>query len=189
MKKSSIIKITSLFALLFATSAFASEFGEKAANVWIKRNESLIEAGKKVIEYNEQKQKNNSDLGSYLPNVRAACDGLFGEIIANGGTNTPSWAQTAQQKFCGGTRGLESSIVDAGASALLTNRGTANKEYCKDLKGAVSYAKKVKKNEESPELYASAIALAEVAEKLMETDFKVKKWSVLGTSELHLKCK
>jgi hypothetical protein len=189
MKKATKIAIATSLIILITTPTIASEFGEKAATVWVARNSKLISETDKVIAYNEQKQKGNADLGSYLPNVRAACSGLTGELIANGGRNMPVWAQTAQQKFCLGSGRLENSIVDAGASALMTNRGTANKDYCGDLKAAVNYARKAKQSEETPELYNSAMALADAAERLMATDFVVTKWSILGTSNLHLKCK
>lgn len=182
-------------ALGTAASGAALAWGDAAIAAWTARNSALIAAvdqpigagaptdpaGKPML-YSldsggfmykptaEEKAALDAS-GSYVGAIKDACDGLTGELIKNGGKNMPVWAQTAQQKFCSGASATMTAIAE----------DPANKDRCKDLASAISYAGKAKAGEDPPAVVESATALAAAAQKLRDLPiYKTRKGKVLG---------
>ena len=108
--------------------------------------------------------------GGYINRIKAACDGLTGELIKNGGKNMPVWAQTAQQHFCAGVTATNAALEDP-----------ANKDRCRDFASAIKNAGKAKAGEDPQAIVDSAASLAAAAEKLRGlTIYKTRKGKVLG---------
>lgn len=177
---------------LVTGTAFA--WGDAAIAAWTARNAALVEAVNSPIDAGAPADASGKPMlysldsggfmykptaeetaalnasGAYINRIKAACDGLTGELIKNGGKNMPVWAQTAQQKFCSGVTATNAALDDP-----------ANKDRCKDLASAISYAGKAKAGEDPQAIIDSAVALSAAAGKLRSTTiYKTKKGKVLG---------
>ena len=162
---------------LFAGQGMAA-FGEVAAEVWVERTQRIVAAIEQPIPTGADLDESSLNAGRYLSGIQDACAGLTGELIKNGGKNMPVWAQTAQQNLCLGSKQLWSSF----------DAGKKNKEYCRQLAGAASYARKAKAGDDPDSVVAAAAQLAAAAEKLASTKITLVKKSILGDSELSFQC-
>jgi hypothetical protein len=118
--------------------------------------------------------------GAYVTNIEDQCSGLTGELIKNGGRNMPVWAQTAQQKFCAGVKGLGTALVEK----------ASDKTRCKELASAISYAQKAKPGDDPQVIVDSAAALMAAAEKLRSIPIVLtQKGRVLGDGSRTFACK
>ena len=117
--------------------------------------------------------------GAYLVAIRETCSGLTGEHIKNGGRNMPTWAQTAQGRFCGGVKALEGALVDK----------PSDKSRCKELKSAIAYAGKARPGEDPEAVVASAAMLAAAAKTLLEMPVVMtQKGRILGDGVRTFSC-
>lgn len=117
--------------------------------------------------------------GAYLVAIREKCAGLMGEHVKNGGRNMPTWAQTAQGRFCGGVKALEGALVDK----------PSDKSRCKELKSAIDYAGKAKPGEDPEAIVQSAAALAAAAKALLEMPVVMtQKGRILGDGVRSFTC-
>jgi hypothetical protein len=194
----------SAFALGIFASASAFAWGDAAITAWTARNAALVAAVNQPIEagappdaagqpvlYNVDSRgfmyKPNADekaamsaSGKYSEAIEQACSGLTGELIKNGGKNTPVWAQTAQQKFCAGAAALGKAVAE----------DPADKARCKELSSAISYAQKAKPGEDPQAVIDSAATLVAAAEKLRGTPIVMtQKGKVLGDGSRTFTCK
>lgn len=168
------------FGLGCALSAGPSlaAFGEVAAQVWVERTQRIVAAIDQPIAAGADLDESALNAGRYLSSIQDACAGLNGELIKNGGKNMPVWAQTAQQNLCLGSKQLWSAF----------DAGKKNKEYCRQLSGAASYARKAKAGDDPDSVVAAAAQLAAAAEKLAATKITLVKKSIIGDSELSFQC-
>jgi hypothetical protein len=185
-----------LLALALGTLAAGSAYawGDAAIAAWTARNAALVAAVNQPIEAGapadaagkamlysldsggfmykptaEETAAMNAS-GGYVNRIKAACDGLTGELIKNGGKNMPVWAQTAQQQFCVGVTATNAALDDP-----------ASKDRCKALASAISNASKAKPGEDPPAVVDSAASLVAAATKLRDlTIYKTRKGKVLG---------
>lgn len=192
-------------ALVLGTLATSSAFawGDAAISAWTARNAALAAAVDQSIDSaappngtgqpmlytvdsrgmfykpNADEKAASDASGTYVVNIVAQCKGLTGELIKNGGRNMPTWAQTAQQRFCSGAEALENSLVDK----------PADKKRCKDLASAAKYAGEAKAGEDPEAVVQSAALLAAAAEKLRSTPIVMtQKGKVLGDGERVFRC-
>ena len=185
-----------------AATGTAHAWGDAAIAAWTARNAALVEAANQPIADGAPKDAAGRPMllsldaggfmykptaeekaaldaaGSYINGLKAACDGLMGEQIKNGGKNTPLWAHSAQQKFCSGVTATNAALEDP-----------ANKGRCKDLASAISYAGKAKAGEDPQSVVDSAAALSAAAATLRGlTVHKLKKSRVLGDGTRDFTC-
>ncbi len=167
----------SLLCTLFSGAALAA-FGETAAQVWAARSNAIAAAVNKPILPGESQSATEDNALDYIAGIKDSCSGLTGEIIKNGGKNTPVWAQTAQQKFCLGASNLMRAYKD----------GHGNKDYCKDLRSAIGYATKAKRGEDPDIVVDASEALVAAGNRLLSIPIKVTKKSFLGDSQRSFSC-
>jgi len=191
------------FALgtLASTTAFA--WGDDAVSAWTARNATFVAAvnqplgtgappnaaGQPVLytvdsrglfyKPNAEEKAATDASGAYVANIAAQCKGLMSEHIKNGGRNMPTWAQTAQQRFCSGAEALENALVDK----------PSDKKRCKDLESAIKYAQKAKTGEDPEAVLQSVADLVAAAEKLRGLPVVMtQKGKVLGDGERTFIC-
>jgi len=162
---------------LFAAQGLAA-FGDVAAQVWVERTQRIVTAIEQPIAAGADLDESSLNAGRYLKGIQDACAGLTGELIKNGGKNTPVWAQTAQQDLCLGSKQLWSAF----------DAGKKDKEYCRQLRGAANYARKAKAGDDPESVVTAAGQLAAAAEKLAGTKITLVKKSIIGDSELTFQC-
>lgn len=189
-------------AALFS-SASASAWGDKAVAAWTERNAAIVGAvsqtvttqdadGKPAliktdvhkgwikISSGEKDAAEEAVADAYLKGLDDACDGLTGEHIKNGGRNMPTWAQTAQQKFCLGVSDTKSAY----------NKDQASKDRCKSLESAIKYAKKAERGDDPDAVVDSAATLIAAAEQLRSLPIVlIQKGKVLGDGSRTFLCK
>ena len=186
---------------LASMSAFA--WGDDAIGAWTARNAALVAAvnqplgaaaplnaaGQPVLfsvdsrglfyKPNAEEKAANDASGAYVANIAAQCEGLWGEHIKNGGRNMPTWAQTAQQRFCSGAEALEHALVDK----------PSDKKRCKDLASAIEYPQEAKTGEDPEAIVQSAAELVIAAEKLRSLPvLMIQKGKILGDGERTFSC-
>jgi hypothetical protein len=176
--RSALVAATGLALSIFAGQASAA-FGDVAAQVWVERTQRIVAAIDQPIAAGADLSESATNAGRYLSAIQDACAGLQGELIKNGGKNMPVWAQTAQQNLCLGAKQLYSAF----------DAGKKDKNYCRQLDGAASYARKVKPGEDPEAVVAAAAQLAAAAEKLASTRITLVKKSIIGDSEISFPCK
>lgn len=181
-------------------SAQASGWGDTAAQVWVARSEALVaaasqpiyaagspDAGQQVIyvypqsklailgrgEQPAEYKGRTEAAGQYVENLKKACSGLTGEHIKNGGRNMPTWAQTAQQRFCLSIDDLKHASFDE----------PSDKDRCKSTKSAAEYAAKAKRGEDPDAVVEAATRLAAAAEALNALPLVMVKRSLGGAAE------
>jgi hypothetical protein len=188
------------FGCLASSAALA--WSDGAITAWTTRNANLVAAVNAAIDPgappsaagkpqlyrveggfmykpNAEEKAATGASGAYVSNIEAQCSGLTGELIKNGGRNMPVWAQTAQQKFCAGIKGLGNALADK----------ASDKSRCKELGSAISYAKKAKPGEDPPAIIESAAALIAAAEKLRSIPIVLtQKGRVLGDGTRAFTC-
>lgn len=162
----------------FFSAAALAGFGETAAQVWAARSNAIAAAVNKPILPGENQGQTEDNALDYIAGIKESCSGLTGEIIKNGGKNTPVWAQTAQQKFCLGASDLMRAYKD----------GHGEKDYCKDLRSAIGYATKAKRGEDPDIVVDASEALVGAANRLLSIPIKVTKKSFLGDSQRSFSC-
>ena len=158
----------------------ALAWGDKAVSVWVARNDAIAAAVKQEIPVSAAlssgteralyvtqhrgfaftiKKEESADEAAamnYINGLAAACDGLTGEHIKNGGRNMPTWAQTAQQKFCVSVTDLKQAYKDK----------PEDKDRCKSLDSVINYAKKAEAGDDPEAVLSSAATLIAAAESL-----------------------
>lgn len=168
------------FGLIVSNAAFA--WSDGAVSAWTARNQSFVDAvaqpiaegapadaaGHRTLYMVDSRgfmykptpaEKAAGDAsGAFVASIREKCSGLTGELIKNGGRNMPTWAQTAQQRFCSGAAALEKALVDK----------PSDKQRCKDLESAISYAGKAKPGDDPEAVVRSSAALAAAAKALLD---------------------
>jgi hypothetical protein len=166
-----------LVIALFAGQA-SGAFGDVAAQVWVDRTQRIVAAIDQPIAAGADLGESATNAGRYLSAIQDACSGLQGELIKNGGKNMPVWAQTAQQHLCLGAKQLYRAF----------DSGKKDKEYCRQLDSAASYARKAKPGDDPDSVVTAAGQLAAAAEKLASTRITLVKKSIIGDSELSFQC-
>lgn len=188
-------------SLLASTNA--SAWGDKAIAVWTARNAAIsaavgqpvatqdadgkpaliktdVHKGWLKISSGEKDAAEEAVADAYFKGLDDACEGLTGELIKNGGRNMPTWAQTAQQKFCLGVSGLKHAY----------DKDQASKSRCKDLESAIKYAKKAERGDDPDAVVDSAATLVLAAEQLRSLPVVlIQKGKVLGDGSRTFICK
>lgn len=91
----------------------------------------------------------------------------------------PTWAQTAQGRFCGGVKATGSALVDK----------SNDKQRCKDLASAIDYLQKAKAGEDPEAVVQSAAQLIAAAEKLRAMPIVMtQKGKILGDGQRTFTC-
>lgn len=173
-----VVFVAGLACVVLAMPVMAA-FGEVAAQVWVERTQRIVGAIDQPIAAGADLDESSLNAGRYLKNVQDACAGLTGELIKNGGKNTPVWAQTAQQHLCLGSKQLWTAF----------DAGKKDKEYCRQLSSAAGNARKAKAGDDPDAVVAAAAQLAAAAEKLAATKITLVKKSIIGASEITFQCK
>jgi hypothetical protein len=191
------------FGTLASTTAFA--WGDAAVAAWTARNAALVAAvnqpigagapagadGKPalyvvnsrgfVLGYKQtaEEEAATGASGAWVTNIEDQCKGLTGEHIKNGGSNMPTWAQTAQGRFCGGVKATGNALADK----------SHDKQRCKDLASAIDYLRKPKAGEDPETVVQSAAELIAAAEKLRAMPIvMMQKGKVLGDGHRSFTC-
>jgi hypothetical protein len=176
--ESSFVRITVLAGLALVAGQ-ALGWGDVATQVWVERSQRIATAVDQSIQPGADLDESSMNARKYLAGIVEACAGLTGEIIKNGGKNTPVWAQTAQQHMCLGTKNLSRAF----------EAGKKDKGYCRDLDSAADYARKARPGEDPDSIVEAAARLAAAAEKLGGTPIELVKKSLLGDSSITFKCR
>lgn len=128
----------------------------------------------------EAENADEAAAANYINGLAQACDGLTGELIKNGGRNMPVWAQTAQQKFCVSVSDLKQAYKNK----------PHDRDRCKSLDSAMSYAKKAEAGEDPEAVIASAATLVAAAESLRNLPIVlIQKSKILGDGQRTFTCK
>lgn len=186
-----------LLGLPLAAPAFA--WGDKAAQVWVERNNALIAAANQPIDgaappaerilrttqrsgfhsgYTADENAKEQVAMDFINGLATACDGLTMEHIKNGGRNMPTWAQTAQQRVCLSVSDLKHAYKDK----------PRDTERCDSLKSAVKYAKKAEKGDDPDAVVESAAALVAAAEALRAVKIELTQKGVFGDGVRMFSC-
>jgi len=177
-RASSTTAAVACLALTLMAGQATAAFGDVAAQVWVERTQRIVAAIDQPIAAGADLDESSLNAGRYLAGIQDACAGLTGELIKNGGKNTPVWAQTAQQHLCLGSKQLWSAF----------DSGKKDKGYCRQLDSAADYARKAKPGDDPEAVVTAAAALAAAAEKLASTRITLVKKSLLGDSEISFQC-
>lgn len=186
---------------LASTAAFA--WGDAAITAWTARNAAMVAAVNQPIgagapptadgqpalhavnsrgffyKPNAEEKAALDASGTWITHIEEQCEGLMGEHIKNGGRNMPVWAQTAQQRFCGGAKATASAIMDK----------SHDKARCKNLASAIDYASKAKAGEDPEAIVQSAAELIAAAEKLRAIPIVMtQKSKLMGDSQRTFSC-
>lgn len=186
---------------LASSAAFA--WGDAAVAAWTARNAALVAAvnqpigagapptadGKPALyvvdsrgffyKPNAEEDAATGASGAWVTNIEEQCKGLTGEHIKNGGRNMPTWAQTAQGRFCGGAKATGNALVEK----------SHDKQRCKDLASAIDYLQKAKAGEDPEPVVQSAAELIAAAEKLRAMPIVMtQKGKVLGDGQRTFTC-
>jgi hypothetical protein len=186
-----------VIGLPLCSSAFA--WGDKAAQVWVERNNAIIAAASQPIDgvappearvlhsthrsgfssgYTAEETAQERIASDFYNGLAAACDGLTMEHIKNGGRNMPVWAQTAQQRVCLSAEDLKHAYKDK----------AHDKSRCKSLESAIKYAKKAEKGDDPDAVVESAAALIAAAESLRAVKIELIQKGVFGDGKRMFDC-
>ncbi len=184
-----------------STAAFA--WGDAAIAAWTARNAALAAAvnqpigagapptaaGQPALYFvdsrgyfykpNAEEKASIDASGTWVANIEEQCKGLFGEHVKNGGANMPVWAQTAQQRFCGGVKATMHSLTDK----------PNDKARCKELAAAIKYAGKAEAGKDPEAIVQSAAEMIAAAGKLRAMPIVMtQKARILGDSQRTFSC-
>lgn len=190
-----------IIGLPLCSQSFA--WGDKAATVWVERNNALIAAANQPLGapadgaapstervlrtttrsgfssgYTAEENADEKVAMDFYSGLATACDGLTMEHIKNGGRNMPTWAQTAQQRFCLSVADLKHAYKDK----------PHDTDRCKSLASAIKYARKAEKGDDPDAVVDSATALAAAAESLRAVKINLIKKGAFGDSNRMFSC-
>ena len=172
------VLLTATF-LVLSTQPASAAFGEASADVWSQRSQRIAAAVAQPVAQGANLDESEAIGNAYFSGIKQACTGITGELIKYGGKNMPVWAQTAQQSICLGADNL----------ARAYRAGKKDKDYCGDLKTAVSNARKARRGVDPDMVVDAAQALIGAAEKLMDSKITLERKSILGSSFISFECR
>ena len=190
-----------IIGLPLCSQTFA--WGDTAAKVWVERNNALIAAANHPIGtpaegttppaervlrttqrsgfnsgYTAEENADEKVASDFYNGLAEACDGLTMEHIKNGGRNMPTWAQSAQQRFCLSVADLKHAYKDK----------PHDTDRCKSLAASIKYAKKAEKGDDPDAVVESATTLVAAAESLRAVKIQMIKKGVFGDSYRTFAC-
>lgn len=194
---------TALFVIGLPLCSQTFAWGDKATTVWVERNNALIAAANQPLGapadgaapsaervlrttvrsgftsgFTAEENADEKVASDFYNGLAEACDGLTMEHIKNGGRNMPTWAQSAQQRFCLSVADLKHAYKDK----------PQDTDRCKSLAASIKYAKKAEKGDDPDAVVDSATALVAAAESLRAVKIQMIKKGVFGDSDRTFSC-